>query len=86
MAARRPPREIPADTPKLEAVDAPADEAPQEAQVDGVLVRKEVGPEGNLSVSVQPIGNVQITEVQTLLELGVRYFREQVGLDRLAGR
>lgn len=64
------PVEVPAEEGKAADVGIP----------DGVLIVKNVDEQGNLSVNVVPTGNVQITEVQTIIEVGLRFFREQLGL------
>lgn len=45
----------------------------------GVLVIKERSPNGDINVRVDPAG-VEPTEVQTLLEFGLRAWRERLGL------
>lgn len=52
---------------------------------NGVLVTKIVDADGRLSTSLQVLGDVQITEAQFLLELGIKEFRQALGLGQ-AGR
>lgn len=52
---------------------------PQE-EFDAVIVVKEATPDGGISTKVLTNGNVQATEVQTLLELAVLGWRDQIGL------
>lgn len=47
---------------------------------NGVLVIRKIDDEGNVSVAAVPIGDVTSTEVQTILELGLREWRERIGL------
>lgn len=75
--ARSTQKQPPADTPEP---DAPAEAAPEEAPPNGVLVVKVIDENGNIATDTQPIGNVQPTEVQTLLELGVSSWRRKIGL------
>lgn len=60
--------------------DAPADATDAPEVPNAVLVIKTVGEDGGIGTSIQVLGNVQITEVQTLLELGLKAFRNDVGL------
>jgi hypothetical protein len=61
------------------AVEQP--EGPEVDQpLDAVIVVKTVSEDGTLGVKVVPNGSVQVTEVQTLLEIGLKNFREQIGL------
>lgn len=70
--------------PKTEEVpEQPAEDAGKtddDAPLDAVIVVKTVNEDGSLGVNVIPNGNVQVTEVQTLLEFGLKSFREQIGL------
>lgn len=62
-----------------EITEAPTPVEEKETSIDAVLVLKKV--EGDsISTEVQPLGDVQATEVQTLLELGVKRWRNQIGL------
>ncbi len=53
------------------------DEAPQ---MDAVIVVKTKQDDGTISTEVMVNGNVELTEVQTLLELAVRGWRKRIGL------
>lgn len=82
-------KDTPPTPPAEPEVAAPAPdedgktEAPPANNVpDGVLITKDIGGDGNLKVNVVPVGNVQITEVQTIIEIGLRFFREQIGLSQ----
>lgn len=77
MAQRR-PKEAPAAPPEVEA---PAVEVAPDPIPDGVLVYRQTGSDGNIVTGVQTLGGVQITEAQTLLELGIRDVRKHLGLD-----
>ncbi len=48
--------------------------------LDVVLVIKRVAENGSISAEVVTNGNVLATEVQTLIELGLKNWREQIGL------
>lgn len=50
------------------------------APVSAVVVVKTVDAEGNISTEIVLQGEVQATEVQTLLELAVRGWRQRIGL------
>lgn len=56
--------------------------APAEAQPNGVLVTKVVNDDGGVATQIQLIGDCQVTEIQTILELGLKAFRADVGLDQ----
>lgn len=75
--ARSTQKQPPADTPEP---DAPVEAAPEETPTNGVIVVKITDEQGNVMTDTQPIGNVQATEVQTLLELGVGAWRRKIGL------
>lgn len=47
---------------------------------DGVFVVKVVDEQGNIGIDAQPVGNVQPTEVLTILELAQASFRAKIGL------
>lgn len=54
--------------------------APEGTQPDGVLVVKTKDDAGGINVDAVPVGNIEPTEVLTLLELGIDAFRAKVGL------
>lgn len=58
------------------------DEAKQEeaAVPAAVIVVKTTDDEGNIHAEVVMQGDVQATEVQTILELAVRRWRQRIGL------
>lgn len=63
--------------------EAPASD-PNEAQQEGpsgILVLKEITPDGRIQVNIQAVGSAQITEVPFLLEMGLKVFRQDVGFD-----
>jgi hypothetical protein len=60
------------------ADDAPTEEAA--TQPEGVLVIKNTDEDGNIFTEIVPVGDVRMTEVQTILELGVLRWRSQIGL------
>ena len=55
-------------------------EQPQELP-DGVLVVKAVQENGDIVIDAVPVGNVQATEVLTILELAQANFRAKIGLN-----
>lgn len=65
-----------------EVIDVEPNEEPQKPQkpLDGVFVAKVVDEHGNIGTEVMMNGEVQATEVQTLLELAVRGWRKRIGL------
>lgn len=62
-----------------EVIDVEPNEEPQKP-IDGVFVAKVVDEQGNISTEIMMNGEVQATEVQTLLELAVRGWRKRIGL------
>lgn len=65
-------------TEKQPAVET---EAAEEKPLNGVLVARVVGEDGSIFTDIQPVGDVQLTEIQTILELGLKAFREKIGLN-----
>lgn len=53
---------------------------PKSEELNAVLVVKHRDPDGSISTSIATNGNVEVTEVQTLLELGLKGWREKIGL------
>lgn len=74
----RTPAKTKPDAPEQPIEEQSQEEAPVEAAT-GVFVTKTVDDQGNISTDTQPV-NVQPTEVQTLLELGIQSWRQKVGL------
>ena len=62
-----------------EVIEGNAEEVEQPAAPNGVFVIKVVDDKGNISTDLQTTGNVQATEVQTILELAIVRWREQLG-------
>lgn len=56
--------------------------AEEEAEVvDAVIVVRTVSPDGSVTAEVASLqGNVQLDQVQTILELAVRRWRQRIGL------
>jgi hypothetical protein len=50
------------------------------SQPNAVLVIRKVEADGTINCDAVPLGDVQVTEVQTILELGLAGFRQKVGL------
>jgi len=62
--------------------DAPQDIPEPEAPLDAVVVVKSVDDNGTISTDVVINGNVQATEVATLLEMALPSWRKKIGLDK----
>jgi len=65
---------------EAEPVEAQPTEAPPEKQPDGVLILKRLTPDGGIDTQAVPLGEVQATEVATLIELGLQSWRKSIGL------
>lgn len=63
-----PPAEVPATLP--EGVETP----------NGVIIVREVGDDGNIGVQVRALGDVKITEIDTILKLAGKQVREALEL------
>lgn len=48
---------------------------------DGVLVLVDYGDDGNITVDVQTVGSVRVTEVDTLLKTALKTFQARLGLN-----
>lgn len=59
--------------------DAETVDTPEVSQPDAVVIHR-VEEDGQIKTVVQPIGDVRPTEVQTLIELGLQSWRDQIGL------
>ena len=57
-----------------------APETKQE-QPNAVLVQRIEGEDGQLSVEVQTVGNVRITEIETVLKLGLKLIKDKFGVE-----
>lgn len=53
---------------------------PEEPQLNAVVIIKEIDPEGRILTKVALNGDVTSLEAQTLIEFGLKAWREQVGL------
>lgn len=62
------------------AAEVEAQESAKPEPPDAVVVVKHRQEDGSVQTAIQVLGNVEVTEVQTLLELAVRGWREQIGL------
>lgn len=51
-----------------------------EPQVDAVIVVKTKQDDGSINTEIMIQGEVELTEVQTILELAVRGWRKRIGL------
>lgn len=63
-----------------EVIEGKAEEIPP--QPNAVVILKSVGDDGSITTDVTTSGEVQATEVQTLIELGLRSWRAKIGLDK----
>lgn len=61
-------------------MDAPSPAAEDDTPMDAVIVIKTTADDGTIKTQVMTNGTVQATEVQTLLELGLKGWRERLGL------
>ena len=68
------------DAPEPQSAVEDVPPPPEPDPVDAVIVVKKLGPQGDIQTEVILNGKVQATEVQTLLELGLRGWRKQIGL------
>lgn len=67
--------EVAAPTGEEATVEPPTSEQP-----DAVLILKKIDSDGSINTQAVPLGNVQATEVQTLIELGLQSWRKSIGL------
>lgn len=74
------PRQTIAQKKALEAAAqaAPAETPPED--LNGVLIRRTFNETGNADVAIQLLGDVKITEVQTILKLALRAADQQIGV------
>lgn len=79
--AKRSPKAKPApaqsDTPETIADGVQV----EQVQPNAVIVYRQFGEDGKLQVQVGTLGDVRVTEAQTLLEQGVRQVRKLLELD-----
>ncbi len=62
--------------------DSTEPKADEVTSPNGVLVLRVVEDDGRISTTTQPLGDVKVTEIQTILELGIQDFRAKAGLNR----
>lgn len=68
---------------KKEEPIEPSEDAPEgDAPPDGVLVLVERQENGGITTDAQPLGDVRIAEVETILELGRQGWRSKIGLGK----
>lgn len=60
--------------------DAPEEPQTEAQPQDGVFVLVQRAPDGGVATGVQTVGDVKITEIQTILELALKAFRADAGL------
>jgi hypothetical protein len=66
----------------MTAKTAPKTPKPEpEAPTNAVVIVKIVNDAGDIGTDVQPIGDVLVTEVQTLIDLARASWRAKIGLD-----
>lgn len=68
--------------PTEELAALPDIEAPPEEQMSAVIVLKVTKEDGSIVPEVMTQGDVQPTEVQTLMEVGLMRWRQSLGLTR----
>lgn len=51
-----------------------------EEAVDAVLCVRRIADDGSVTVDPQPVGDMRLTEVATVLELGLERWRQKIGL------
>jgi hypothetical protein len=73
MAAKK----VEAPAPEVIEPEAPA---PAEEPLNAVIIVKEVNPDGSIATKVALNGDVNALEAQTLIEFGLKAWRDQVGL------
>lgn len=57
------------------------EETAEDPQVNGLLVTREFNEQGGVEITgIQMLGDVRVTEVQTLLGLALQQFKQQAGL------
>lgn len=59
---------------------AAAQESDEDKPLDAVIIVKTVTPDGNFGTQVILNGDVKPTEVQTIIEFGLKGWRSQLGL------
>lgn len=53
----------------------------EDQPVDGVFIPVMYDEHGNVGTDVVLNGNVRVTEIQTILELAIKGYRQRIGLD-----
>lgn len=76
--ARRTKEQIAAD--EAAAAAKAAKDAPEGEILDGVFIVKVKDEAGNIGVNVIPNGKLEVTEVETVLGLGLKKWRADLGL------
>lgn len=79
MAARKTAAKKTEEPTLEEAAAAVADAPPEQPQQNGVFVQVIDDGDG-VRTTIQTIGTTRVTEVQTILELGLKAFRNDAGL------
>lgn len=64
----------------MSAKKKPEEAPPEERPVNGVVVTRAFDPNGAVRAELSLLGDVKATEAQTLLELGIKQARRQLGL------
>lgn len=78
--SQRTPVPTPAPAPPASTGDTSPGPDDQAEPVDGVLVRVVRKEDGAVGTEVTPLGDVRVTELVTILELGLKGLRERLGL------
>lgn len=70
-----------ADAPEnLPEPPTPEEIEAEDKPLDAVIVVKQIEPDGSLTTNVLTNGNVQQTEIETLLGLGLKAWRAHLGV------
>lgn len=80
MAAQRKTTARKPKAPLEEAAEAVTETPQEQPSPDGVFVVVNRAEGGGVGTSIQTIGDVKVTEVQTILELALKAFRSEAGL------
>lgn len=74
------PRAAQKEAPEVEPEPTEGTASAEPEQPDAVLILKKQNADGGIDTQAVPLGNVQATEVATLIELGLQSWRKAIGL------
>lgn len=69
------------DEAAMPGANLPPSQQPQEQKMNAVILERQIDDMGNIKIVPQTFGNVQVLEVQTIIELGLKEFRKMLALD-----